>query len=81
MTIVLNRGADFKRDVELEIKSDGITVMPKSVLVKGSDKAEAQVQLVVSREIALGEDHVTITGTPKVGKPATTALTVEVVGQ
>lgn len=81
MTIVLNRGADFKRDVELEIKSDGITVMPKSVVVKGSDKAEAQVQLVVSREVALGQYHITITGTPKVGKPATTALTVEVVGQ
>ncbi|MBL9168431.1 MAG: hypothetical protein JNN07_11875 [Verrucomicrobiales bacterium] len=81
MTIVLNRGADFKRDVQLDIKTDGLVVLPKSVLVKGSDKAEAQVQLVVSREVALGEYHITITGTPEVGKPATTALTVEVVGQ
>jgi uncharacterized membrane protein len=79
--IGLNRGAYFKRDVELEIKTEGIDVNPNRVLVKASDQPEVQVQLAASRESALGEYRVTVTGTPTSGKPAATRFIVKVIAQ
>ena len=81
INIVLNRGPYFKRDVQLDIKTEGIELTPNSVLVKASDKPEVRVQIAASRQAALGEYRVTVTGTPTTGKPAVTLFTVRVVAQ
>ena len=81
ITITLNRGAYFKRDVQLEIKTEGIRVTPTSVLVKASDKPEVQLQIGAAREAALGEYRVTVTGTPTTGHPAVTLFIVKVIAQ
>lgn len=79
--LVVNRGPYFKRDVQLDIKADGITVTPNSILVKASDRPEVQLQIAASREAALGEYRVTVTGTPATGKPAVTLFIVRVTPQ
>lgn len=81
INIVLNRGPYFKRDVQLDIKTEGISVTPNSVLVKASDKPEVRLQIAASREAALGEYRVTVTGTPTTGKPAATLFVVRVIPQ
>lgn len=79
--IGLNRGAHFKRDVELDIETEGIDVNPHWILVKASDQPEVQVQLSASRQAALGEYRVTVTGTPTSGKPAVTRFVARVIAQ
>ena len=79
--IVLNRGADFKRDVQLDMRTEGIKVMPDSVLVKASDKPEVYCHIRVPREAALGDYRVFVTGTPTTGKPASTVFVVTVTAQ
>jgi hypothetical protein len=81
LNIGLNRGAYFKRDVQLDVKAEGITVTPRSVLVRASDQPEVPLQIAASREAALGEYRVTVTGTPSTGKPAATLFIVKVVAQ
>ncbi|HVR34385.1 MAG TPA: hypothetical protein VMS21_00885, partial [Methylomirabilota bacterium] len=81
INIVLNRGPYFKRDVRLDIKTEGINVTPNSVLVKASDKPEVQLHITASREAALGEYRVTVTGTPTTGEPAVTRFIVSVIAQ
>jgi uncharacterized membrane protein len=81
VTVSLNRGAYFKQDVDLDIKTDGISVTPTSVLIKASDKPDVKLQIAVSRDAAIGEYRVTVKGTPKTGEPASTEFTVKVVAQ
>ena len=81
INVVLNRGPYFKRDVQLDIRTEGINVTPNSVLVKASDSPEVQLQIVASRQAALGEYRVTVTGTPTTGKPAVTLFIVRVIAQ
>lgn len=81
ISVVLNRGPYFKRDVQLDIRTDGIDVTPNSILVKASDLPEVRLQLAATREAALGEYRVTVTGTPTAGKPAVTVFIVEVIAQ
>jgi uncharacterized membrane protein len=85
INIVLNRGPYFKRDVQLDIKTEGITeglnVTPNSVLVKASDTPEVQLHIAASRDAALGEYRVTVTGTPTTGEPAVTRFIVRVIAQ
>jgi len=79
--IVLNRGAYFKRDVQLDIEAKGISVTPNSILVKASEKPEVSLLITASREAALGEYRVTVTGTPTTGKPAVALFIVKVLAQ
>jgi uncharacterized membrane protein len=82
VTITIKRGPYFKRDVELSIKSmPGITVTPRYATVKASDKPEVVVQLDASRDTAIGEYRVTVTGTPESGKPTDTVFVVKVTAQ
>jgi hypothetical protein len=81
ITLMLNRGAYFKRDVQLDIKADGISVTPSTVLVKASDKPDVQLQIAVSRDAAIGDYRVSVTGTPETGAPTSTAFIVKVVAQ
>lgn len=75
----LNRGSFFKRDVQLEVNSEGITVTPAEVLIKASEKPEAQLQIAAPRDAALGEYRVYVNATPASGKTTSTEFTVEVV--
>lgn len=81
LNIVLNRGAYFKRDVQLEVKANGIRVTPGSILLKASDKPEIQLTLAATREAALGDYRVSVTGTPATGKPASALVIVKVLAQ
>ena len=81
ITIALDRGPYFKRDVELEIKAEGIKLTPSSILVKASDKPDLQIQITATREAALGEYRVAVSGTPATGKQASTSFIVKVVAQ
>lgn len=85
ITISLNRGAHFKRDVQLDLKTEGIGVTPTSVLVKASDRPDVHFQIAVARDAALGEYRVTVKGTPASGEPAgeptSMDFTVKVIAQ
>ncbi len=81
LKILLNRGAYFKRDVELDIKAEGISVTPSFILVKASDVPEVELMLAAPREAALGDYRVTITGTPATGKSAVALTIVKVLAQ
>lgn len=78
-TVSLNRGAYFKRDVQLDLKVNGISLTPANVLVKASDKAEVKVQISVPKTAAIGEYRVSVLGTPATGQPASTTFTINVV--
>lgn len=80
VTISLQRGEYFKRDVKLEIRpSEGISVDPTNVLVRGSDKPDVQLQIAAAKGANLGEYRVHIKGTPETGEPTSTEFKVKVV--
>jgi len=81
LTVVLNRGGDFKRDVQLDITTTGITITPNHILVKASDKPEVICQIAVARDASIGDYHVTVTGTPTTGETTSTIFTVSVAAQ
>lgn len=80
VTISLYRGENFKRDVKLEIRpSEGISVDPTQVLVRGSDIPDVQLQITAANDANLGEYRVHIKGTPDTGEPTSTEFKVKVV--
>lgn len=79
VNVSLNRGSFFKRDVQLVINSEGIVVTPTEVLIKASEKPEAQLQIAVPRDAALGEYRVYVNATPASGKTTSTEFTVKVI--
>lgn len=81
VAVTLNRGAYFKQDVQLKINADGIKIMPASILVKSDDQPITNIKIVTATDTAIGEYQVTVTGTPPVGRPASTTFTVEVVNK
>ncbi len=81
VTVVLNRGAYFKQDVKLVLRTDGITVTPGTLLVKASDKPGVPFTVNVARDAAIGEYRVSVTGTPETGSATSTVFIVKVVAQ
>ncbi len=82
VTVILQRGESFKRDVKLEIKpSKGISIDPTNVTVKGSDKPEVQLRITAGKKADLGEYRVSVKGTPDTGEPTSVEFTVKVVAQ
>jgi len=80
VTITLNRGEYFKRDVTLDIKaSKGITVEPTQALVKGSEKPDVHLRITAAKDAALGEYKIFVKGTPTSGEATSTEITVKVV--
>jgi len=79
ISISLNRGAHFKRDVQLAITVVGIAITPNDVLIKASGKPEVLCQVNVPADAAIGEYRVLVTGTPEDGEPTSMALTVKVI--
>jgi uncharacterized membrane protein len=81
INISLKRGADFKRDVQLDLKTDGVNLSPGNILVKANDKPEVQIKINVPKDAAIGDYPVTVKGTPTSGLPASTTFTIKVVSQ
>jgi uncharacterized membrane protein len=80
VTVSLNRGEAFKRDVTLEIKAaPGIIVEPVRALVKGSDKPDVVLRITVPKDANLGEYIVSVQGTPATGAATSTVFKVMVV--
>jgi len=81
VTVMLNRGAYFKQDVKLVLETKGIGLTPSSLLVKASDKPAVPIEVNVSRDAAIGDYRVTVTGTPEKGASTSTVFIVSVVAQ
>jgi hypothetical protein len=80
VTISLNRGEQFKRDVTLEIKaSKGISVEPTKALVRGNEKADVALRITAAKDANLGEYKIFVKGTPETGEATSTEITVKVV--
>ena len=80
VSVSIQRGESFKRDVRLEIKaSKGIGVTPSNVLVKAGDKPDVQLRITAAKDAALGEYRVYVTGTPDTGQPTSAEFKVKVV--
>ncbi len=80
VTVTLNRGEYFKRDVTLEIKaSKGISVEPTQALVKASERPDVRLQITVPKDAAIGEYKIFVKGTPQTGEATSTEFIVKVV--
>ena len=80
VTVTLNRGKYFKRDVTLEINaSSGISVEPTQALIRGSDVPQVQLQITAAQDANFGEYKVYIKGTPESGETTSTEINVKVV--
>ena len=80
VTISLNRGENFKRDVTLDIRaSKGISVDPTRAVVRGNDKPEMQIRIAAAKDADLGSYKIYVTGTPDTGEAAATEINVKVV--
>ena len=82
LTIKLQRGESFKQDVKLEIKlfnGKDITFNPAEVLVKVSDESDVQIMVTASKDAAVGEYKVSVTGTPTTGESTSVEFNVKVV--
>lgn len=80
VTISLNRGEKFKRDVTLDIRaSKGISVEPTQAVVKGNEKPDVALRITAAKDANLGEYKVFVTGTPETGEATSTEITVKVV--
>jgi uncharacterized membrane protein len=80
ISVSVNRGEFFKRDVTLEIKaSKGISVDPTQVTVRASEKPDVNLRITAAKDAALGEYKIFVKGTPASGEATSTEITVKVV--
>ena len=80
VTIKLNRGEYFKRDVTLEIKaSKGISVEPTNFLIRGNEKPDLALRITAAKDADLGQYKIFVKGTPETGEATSTEVIVKVV--
>ena len=80
VNIKLQRGKSFKQDVTLQIEAaEGISVDPAKVVVKAGDEPDVKLTITVSKDAALGEYKVSVTGTPTTGEPTSVEFKVKVI--
>lgn len=79
ITVMLNRGDYFKQDVQLDIETTGINVMPKRIMVKANDKPDVQIKIMTDKSVAFGEYRLTVKGTPSTGQATSAVSTVKVI--
>ena len=80
VAVSIQRGEYFKRDVRLQIKtSKGIGVAPTNIMVKASDNPDVQLRITATKDAALGEYRVYVTGTPDTGQPTSAEFKVKVI--
>lgn len=80
VTIRLDRGDYFKRDVRLsmQVSAEGVTVEPAETVVEASQPGEAQVRISALPNAPLGQYRVHVTGTPEAGVPTSVQFPVQV---
>jgi len=81
ITISIKRDVDFKQDVQLELKANGISVMPTNILVKSGDKPDVKIQITASSDAAIGNYIVSVKGTPEKGQPTSAGCLVTIIAQ
>ncbi|MEK7731237.1 MAG: hypothetical protein AAB363_05200, partial [Planctomycetota bacterium] len=59
--------------------SKGIGVAPTNIMVNASDKPDVQLTVTASKDAALGDYRVYVTGTPAIGQPTSAEFKVKVV--
>ena len=82
VTISIERGESFTQDVTLELKltkGEGLTLEPTKVVVKADDEPNVQITITASKDAAIGEHIITVTGTPTTGEPTTMEFNVKVI--
>ena len=80
VSVSIQRGEYFKRDVRLEIKaSKGIGVAPTNIMVKASDNPDVQLRITATKDAALGEYRIYVMGIPDTGQPTSAEFKVKVV--
>ena len=80
VSISVNRGDQFKREVTLEIKaSDGIKVEPSQITIKANEKPDVSFRVTAAKDAAIGEYKVFVKGTPESGEATSMEITVKVV--
>lgn len=79
VTISLNRDPFFKRNVQLAINTEGVSVTPAEVLISANEVPEVQVQVSAPIDAALGEYLIYVNATPTTGKATSTEFTAEVI--
>jgi uncharacterized membrane protein len=80
VTVSLDRGDAFKRDVTLDIQaSTGISVEPTQAVIKASDKPEVALRITAGKDAALGTYQISVKGTPETGEATSTEVKVKVV--
>ena len=79
ITVSLNRGVDFKQDVQLYLKANDVTVTPASILVKSGDNPDVKVQITATSNAALGNYIVFVKGTPEKGQSTSAECLVTVI--
>lgn len=81
VNVSLQRGSEFKQDVKLDFKSEGIHVTPNGFTIKSTDKPNADFKIAIPKDAKVGEHKISIKGTPNTGTPTTSEFTVNVVAQ
>ncbi len=77
--VSVERGADFKQAVKLEVKAPtGLQVDPGSTTVQPGDKGDVQLKITAAKDAPLGEQKLMIKGTPDKGESAETEFKVTV---
>ena len=80
VTISLNRGDNFKRDVKLEFTaSKGISVEPTHALVRGNERPDVHLRITAAKDANLGQYKIFVKGTPDTGVATETEIAVNVV--
>jgi uncharacterized membrane protein len=77
--VSLKRGDYFKQDVWLQaVAPEGLSVDPNDVVVKASDRPEAELEVMAASDAALGKYRISIKGAPTTGQSISAEFTVEV---
>jgi hypothetical protein len=76
--IKVDRGKDFKEDVQLSVPNPpkGVTVEP--VDVKASQKEDAEIRVKVGMDAPLGESTLAVVGKPAKGSPTSLDVKIKV---
>jgi uncharacterized membrane protein len=76
----LNKGSDFKEDVELKVDAPkGITVEPMTTTIHASEKGDnIELKATATNDAPVGDHMIKVTATPKVGAPTSVDVKVTV---
>jgi len=82
ITITVDREKEFKQDVTLKLTSEkGIIITPSTETVKASDaSAQAKFTVEVTKDAAVAEHVINVTGTPTRGAPTSASFKIDVKG-